>query len=105
LNIENSLSGECIKARVPLISNDIERDNRVNKEACRRIGLNSMIVMPLIYGNGVVGVLKVLSAKTGHFNDEDVKILELISELIAAAMFNAVKNDKNDCFIRLHTTD
>lgn len=48
LNIENSLSGECIKARVPLISNDIENDDRANKEACRKIGLNSMIVIPLV---------------------------------------------------------
>lgn len=72
LNIENSLSGECIKTRVPLISNDIEHDDRVNKEACRQIGLNSMIVIPLICNNDVVGVLKVLSAEAGHFNDGSI---------------------------------
>lgn len=98
LFIENSLSGECIKARVPLISNDTERDNRVNKAACRQIGLNSMIVMPLIYCDDVVGVLKVLSVKAGHFNDDHIKILELISGLIAAAMYNAMKNEESELF-------
>ncbi len=98
LNIENSLSGECIRDRIPLISNDIETDDRVNKEACRKIGLNSMIVVPLIYINDVVGIIKVLSGKPGHFNEEDIKILELMSGLIAAAMFNAMKNDESELF-------
>lgn len=100
LDIENSLSGECIKMRVPLISNDIESDERVNKNACRKIGINSMIVIPLIYNNEVVGVLKVLSAKAGHFSDEDIEILELMSGLIAAEMFNAMKNEESELFYK-----
>lgn len=100
LNIENSLSGECIKARVPLISNDIENDDRVNKEACRKIGLNSMIVIPLVCRNEVVGVLKVLSANAGHFNDDSSKILEFMSGLIAAAMFNAISNEESELFYK-----
>lgn len=100
LDIENSLSGECIKMRVPLISNDIESDERVNKNACRQIGINSMIVIPLIYDNEAVGVLKVLSAKADHFSDEDIKILELMSGLIAAEMFNAMKNEKSELFYK-----
>lgn len=100
LDIENSLSGECIKRRVPLISNDIESDERVNKNACRQIGINSMIVIPLIYNNEVVGVLKVLSAEVGHFDDEDIKILELMSGLIAAEMFNAMKNEESELFYK-----
>lgn len=100
LDIENSLSGECIKMRVPLISNDIESDERVNKNACRQIGINSMIVIPLIYDNEAVGVLKVLSAKADHFSDEDIKILELMSGLIAAEMLNAMKNEKSELFYK-----
>lgn len=96
LNLENSLSGECIRTRVPLISNDIETDDRVNKEACRQIGLNSMIVIPLLCRNDVVGVLKVLSADAGHFNDDSIKILEFMSGLIAAAMFNAINNEESE---------
>ncbi|MBK1812216.1 GGDEF domain-containing protein [Clostridium sp. YIM B02505] len=100
LNIEGSLSGECIKMRVPLISNDIESDDRVNKAACRQIGLNSMIVMPLICMNDVVGVMKVLSARANHFSDDDIKILELMSGLIAAEMFNAMKNGESELFYK-----
>lgn len=98
LGVENSLSGECIKAKTALISNDIEKDDRVNKDACRQIGLNSMIVMPLICRDDVVGVIKVLSKKVNHFNDENMRILELISGLIAAEMFSAMKNEESELF-------
>lgn len=98
LNIENSLSGECIKKRVPLISNDTENDDRVNKAACRKIGLNSMIVVPLIYKDDVVGIMKVLSKNVGHFQEEDITTLELMSGLIAASMFNAMKNEESELF-------
>ncbi|MDF2544064.1 MAG: diguanylate cyclase with sensor [Herbinix sp.] len=73
LNIENSLSGECIRKREPLISNDIEKDDRVNKAACRKIGLNSMIVVPLICKDDVVGIMKVLSKKADHFMRKTLK--------------------------------
>lgn len=81
---------------MPLISNDIENDDRVNKEACRKIDLNSMIVIPLICKDDVVGILKVLSAKVGHFNDSSIAILEIMSGLIAAAMFNAISNGDSE---------
>lgn len=98
LKIDNSLSGRSISARVPLISHDIETDDRVNKEACRQIGLNSMIVVPLIYRDEVVGIVKVLSRNAGHFQEEDIRILELMSGLIAAEMFSAMRNEESELF-------
>lgn len=100
LNIENSLSGQCIQKRVPLISHDIETDDRVNKAACRQIGLRSMIVVPLIYLDEVVGIMKVLSGEPNHFKDEDIKTLELMSGLIAAGMYNAMKNGESELFYK-----
>jgi diguanylate cyclase (GGDEF)-like protein len=100
LEIANSLSGECIRDKTPLISNDIETDERVNKEACRQIGLNSMIVVPLVFHDRVVGILKVLSTETGHFDDNDIKILKLMSDLFAAAMFTAMRNEESELFYK-----
>lgn len=93
---EHSLSGECINIGKILISNDIEKDNRVNKVACRQVGLRSMIVVPLSFKEDIVGVLKVLSSNTDHYDDEVVRILELVSELIGAAMFSALKNEESE---------
>jgi diguanylate cyclase (GGDEF)-like protein len=57
-----------------------------------------MIVVPLAFREEVVGVLKVMSAKTDHFQEESINILGLISELIAAAMFSALKNEESEVF-------
>ena len=100
LNIENSLSGQCIKNKKTLLSNNIEEDNRVNKDAARKIGIKSMIVSPLICQDEVVGVLKVLSGKLEFFNQEDIKMINLISGLIAAAIFNALKNDSSELYYK-----
>ena len=96
LKMENSLSGECIKFGQILVSNDIEKDDRVNKVACRQIGLRSMVVVPLVFREEVVGVLKVLSSNPEHFHEESMKILNIVSEVIAAAMFSAIKNEESE---------
>ncbi|HMM30638.1 MAG TPA: sensor domain-containing diguanylate cyclase [Clostridia bacterium] len=100
LDVGNSLSGLCINARTPLISNDIEIDARVNKNACRKIGIKSMIVMPLICRDDVVGVLKVFSPEVNHFDENTVEVLRLISGAIAAAMSSAIKNGESELFYK-----
>lgn len=100
LYVDNSLSGECIRTRETLICNDIEVDDRVNKEACRRIGIKSMIVAPLIYTNDVVGILKVMSKGTDRFGADDISVLKLLTDLVAAAMYNAMQNDENELFFK-----
>lgn len=98
LSMKNSLSGECIHTRTSLICNNVDRDVRVNKEACHKIGLQSMIVTPLICEDDVVGVLKVLSSEVHYFTQESIQILELMSDLIAAAMFYVMKNEASELY-------
>lgn len=98
LKCDSSLSGLCIKTGTPLRCNDSETDRRLNREACRKILVRSMIVMPLQYNESTVGVLKVISAQRGKFTQSDVRVLELLSELLAASMFFASQYDIDDLF-------
>ena len=91
-----SLSGTCLIERTALYSPDIETDDRVNKDACRRLGLTSMIVHPLYCQDKPVGVLKVLSAKAYHFDDTALQVLSHMSALVAAAMFHAMSNGESE---------
>ena len=93
----NSLSGLCIARGQMLTCADSETDDRVDREACRLIGLRSMIVVPLRHSEQVVGVLKVYSVARS-FDDTDEEILGLMSDLIASAMFNATKNESGALF-------
>src|SRR5262249_19652895 len=61
LKAANSLSGRCLRENAVLKCDDSETDERVDRVACRRVGLRSMVVVPLRHNGQAVGVLKVLS--------------------------------------------
>jgi diguanylate cyclase (GGDEF)-like protein len=84
-----SLSGLCVAQDRAMLCQDSETDPRVDREACRRVGLRSMAVVPIRHRAVSVGVLKVLSPEAGHFADAELQVLEMISEVIGAAMANA----------------
>jgi signal transduction histidine kinase len=91
LAIASSLSGQCMRLNEVLRCDDTERDPRVNREACRKIGLRSMVVVPLYHNGGPVGVLKVLSTKPNVFSERDARALQLMAGLIGAALSNAAE--------------
>lgn len=93
-----SLSGLSVATGSPLVSDDSRLDPRVDRAACERVGLRSMVVVPLRHEGALVGVLKVLSREPRVFDGEHVEILELMSELIAAAMFHATHYQANELF-------
>lgn len=105
LKIGSSLSGLCVRTGETIRSNDSESDPRVDREACRKVGLRSMIVMPLKHGNATVGVLKAMAVEPNKFSDADMELLRLLSELIAAAMFYATKYDNIDALFFKATHD
>lgn len=100
LKVSNSLSGLCVTTGTMLRCDDSETDPRVDREACRRVGLRSMIVMPLTHKGTTVGVLKAMSARPDAFSDEDMTLLGLLSEVVGAAMFFATKYDTDDLFYK-----
>ncbi len=104
LKAASSLSGLCIREGKPVNCRDSETDDRVDRNACQRVGLRSMIVTPLIHNHETVGVLKVLSKKTDRFADKDLQILGLLSQLISAAMYTAGKYGQDELYLKA-TTD
>jgi diguanylate cyclase (GGDEF)-like protein/PAS domain S-box-containing protein len=89
LPVAGSLSGRSATTGQTLICLDTSNDPRVDAEACRTVGVGSMIVTPLRTGNAIVGVLKVIAAEPGHFDDDDAGALELLAVPFATAMTNA----------------
>jgi diguanylate cyclase (GGDEF)-like protein len=97
---ETSLSGLCVRSGEILLCDDSETDARVDREACRRAGLRSMIVTPLRHLETTVGVLKVMKPEVNAFSEEDIQLLSLMSELIAAAMFHAAQHETSELYLR-----
>ena len=92
--VSGSLSGLCLERRRVLRCDDSELDDRVDRDACRRVGLRSMLVAPLEHRNEPVGVLKVVSAETFAFDAADAHALEHLSVLVGASMHGAIEESK-----------
>ncbi len=86
LSMEYGLSGESVRTRLPLRCDDTERDPRVNREVCRELGIASVVVMPVVSGEQVLGVFELLSAKAGAFDQRDVSALQRLGEMVDTAV-------------------
>lgn len=98
LGIDSSLSGLCVRSSVILDCADTHADPRVDLGACERLGLRSMLVVPLKHQDTCVGVLKAMAREPYRFGRPERTLLGLLSEAIAAAMFFATKSSQNDLF-------
>ena len=89
LDAHGSLSGLCVRTGEILKCDDSEIDDRVDREACRRVGLRSMLVVPLQYRDEPIGALRVLSREPDAYGQRDVHALDLMSALIGASLGRA----------------
>lgn len=87
---EGTLSGLSLQEGKVLRCDDSETDERVNRAACRRLKLRSMICVPMIHNNRAIGVLFVMSARIAAFGENDVTTLELMAGLLSAALNDAI---------------
>lgn len=98
LGIDSSLSGLCVRTGVMLDCADTHTDPRVDLAACERLGLRSMLLVPLKHHDACVGVLKAMACEPFRFGRPERTLLGLVSEAIAAAMFFATRSSQNDLF-------
>jgi diguanylate cyclase (GGDEF)-like protein len=89
LRVESSLSGLCVREGRTLHCRDASVDDRVDLDACRRVGAMSMVCVPLSHDGRVIGVLKVYDPRPNAFISDDVATLDLLSGVIASHMAHA----------------
>ena len=100
LRRQGSLSGLSVAQNQILQCDDSETDARVDREACLRVGLRSMLVVPLQHASGPVGVLKVVARQAHAFKPGSAAVLGLLSELIGAAIYHALQMDADELYRR-----
>jgi N-acetylmuramoyl-L-alanine amidase len=86
LDPNSGFSGECLVSGRIVRCDDAESDSRVNVAACRRLGVRSMLAVPLSAKQSVIGLIEAFSNEPYGFNDSDVRSLGLLAELILSAM-------------------
>jgi TonB family protein len=75
----SGISGECVKTRKTQRCDDVVEDPRVDLEASKRLGVRSVIVMPLLRGAEMVGVVELFSFRPNAFGEHDERTLEALA--------------------------
>src|SRR5215469_8950487 len=86
LDPSSGFSGACLRSGQTVRCDDSETDDRVNAQVCRTLGARSMIAVPLGTKQRVIGLVEAFSTEPYGFNDSDVHSLNLLGELILAAI-------------------
>ena len=86
LSTEFGLSGESVRTRQLLRCDDAERDSRVNRDVCRQMGIASVLVMPVVNDDQVLGVFEIFSGKANAFGERDLSAVQRLSEMVETAV-------------------
>jgi putative methionine-R-sulfoxide reductase with GAF domain len=95
LQVRSGLTGESIARRQLLRCDNAEADPRVNLEACRALGIASIVVLPLVRKNGEVrGLFELFSDHPYAFEERDLIALERMAALTVTALDLAEQREK-----------
>jgi len=93
LPLTGTLAGLCVRTGETLYCADAAIDPRTDPVICRRLGIGSMVVVPLRHGGAVVGALKVSATATHAFDARAVQTLQLMAGVLGAALGQAAAFD------------
>jgi len=87
LQVRSGLTGESIARRQLLRCDNAEADPRVNLDACRALGIASIVVLPLLRHTGEVrGLFELFSDHPYAFEERDLIALERMAALTLTAL-------------------
>ncbi len=81
-----SISKECLRIRRLQRCDDVQADPRAGMEAARSLGVRSMLALPLLRDQEVVGLIEVFSTRTASFGERDERALVALGERILQNM-------------------
>lgn len=91
LDTSSGLSGECAKTLRTQRCGDVLTDRRADVEASERLGVRSVLVMPLTREGDLVGLFELFSSRPFAFGDRDERTLEALSSRALANLDRALR--------------
>lgn len=85
LDTAAGISGQCLRTAQVLRCDDAQADPRVDPDVCRRLGIRSMIAIPIRDSNRAAGILEAFSARPYGFGAEQISLLSRLAQTIEVA--------------------
>ncbi len=95
LPVSESIIGSVVRRRKPIqVYNVQEHDAFQHIELARKDGLVSLLSVPLLVGETVIGALSVYSAEPYRYSKQDINALSTLASLAGVAIANAQLHEK-----------
>jgi TonB family protein len=91
LDTEAGLTGACVKTRKVQYCDDAQTDGRADMEACRSLGVRSVMILPLLLDDELAGVFEVFSSSPWAFGERDERTLEALSQRVVKYLKGAAE--------------
>lgn len=91
MDASSGLSGVCIKTQRTERCDDALTDPRVDVEASQRLGIRSLMVMPLVRAGTLAGLFELFSPLPYAFGERDERTLEVLAGRILNNLERAAK--------------
>ena len=82
VDIDQGLSGECVRSGLLVSCEDTDNDLRIDPEIGRALGIGSLMAAPIVSDFRVVGLLEVLSLRPRAFTETHGTVLGRLVEMI-----------------------
>jgi len=93
LKIGNSLISRVVKAKAPLMVRDVTKEESYQyPDLASKEGVRSLVSVPMILKDTVIGVINVYSAEERVFSNEDLRVLSTVADQAAVAFENTKLN-------------
>ncbi len=89
VDLASGFTGECIRCARPLRCDDAECDAWADAEACRQLGIRSILAAPVLYERDLVGLLEVFSTRPFAFDDGDLAVVERLAQTVVLTLSRA----------------
>jgi hypothetical protein len=89
VDTSSGFTGECVRLGRGLRCDDSETDDRTDAEACRILGIRSILAAPVQYERDLVGLLEVFSTHAFAFDDGDLAVVERLAQTVVLMLSRA----------------
>jgi len=93
LNTDAGFTATCVQTAKVVRCDDTETDPRVDGSRCSKLGIRSILAVPVFDGQHVAGVLEVLSSEPRKFGDRHAIALRLLARVIETVANCASRGD------------
>jgi hypothetical protein len=85
LSADTGISGACLRTGRVQNCVDTENDPIVDVEVCRRLGLRSIVVLPIQGWRGINGIFEIFSTQPVAFTEHNITLLQQLAALAERA--------------------